>query len=179
MLPDIDGFEVLRRLHAAHVRIPSLIQSSLIGHDQKVEGLSLGVDDFLVKPFSRRELMDRIKSALERKRDAVEDRGQHHEMSERRGAPRTDSPGRREIKRTRTLKSGQIIYKNSNCVIDCLIMDLSKTGARLEAADMFDCPSIILLQVLHGPTYRCEVRWQSGKTLGVAFETDPSRHRPP
>jgi two-component system, cell cycle response regulator CtrA len=68
MLPDIDGYEVLRRLRAAKVRTPILILSGLglKGPDPKVKGLGIGADDFLTKPFDRRELMARILAIVRR-----------------------------------------------------------------------------------------------------------------
>ena len=59
-LPDIDGYEVLRRLRAARVRTPILILSGLGELDHKIKGLGFGADDFLTKPFDRRELIARI-----------------------------------------------------------------------------------------------------------------------
>src|SRR5712672_3106314 len=50
MLPDIEGYEVLRRLRAARVRTPILILSGLAELDHKIKGLGFGADDFLTKP---------------------------------------------------------------------------------------------------------------------------------
>ena len=66
MLPDIDGFEVLRRLRAARVATPVLILSGLSETDQKIKGLSTGADDYLTKPFDRRELIARIHAVVRR-----------------------------------------------------------------------------------------------------------------
>src|ERR1700719_4223234 len=66
MLPDIDGYEVLRRLRAARVRTPILILSGLAELDHKIKGLGFGADDFLTKPFDRRELIARIQAILRR-----------------------------------------------------------------------------------------------------------------
>src|SRR5947199_3804425 len=66
MLPDIDGYEVLRRLRAARVRTPILILSGLGELDNKIKGLGFGADDFLTKPFDRRELMARIQAIVRR-----------------------------------------------------------------------------------------------------------------
>src|SRR4029078_4634306 len=54
MLPDIDGYEVLRRLRAARVRTPILILSGLGELDHKIKGLGFGGDDVLAKPVARR-----------------------------------------------------------------------------------------------------------------------------
>jgi two-component system, cell cycle response regulator CtrA len=66
MLPDIDGYEVLRRLRAARVRTPILILSGLGELDHKVKGLGFGADDFLTKPFDRRELIARMQAIVRR-----------------------------------------------------------------------------------------------------------------
>src|SRR6201993_3429945 len=66
MLPDIDGYEVLRRLRAARVRTPILILSGLAELDHKLKGLGFGADDFLTKPFDRRELVARIQAIVRR-----------------------------------------------------------------------------------------------------------------
>ncbi len=66
MLPDIDGYEVLRRLRAARVRTPILILSGLSELDHKVKGLGFGADDYLTKPFHKRELIARIHAIVRR-----------------------------------------------------------------------------------------------------------------
>jgi two-component system cell cycle response regulator CtrA len=66
MLPDIDGYEVLRRLRQARVRTPILILSGLAEPDKKVKGLGFGADDYLTKPFDKAELMARIQAVVRR-----------------------------------------------------------------------------------------------------------------
>ncbi|MCZ6604508.1 MAG: response regulator transcription factor [Alphaproteobacteria bacterium] len=66
MLPDIDGFEVLTRLRAARVDTPVLILSGLSDADDKIRGLSGGADDYLTKPFDKRELIARIQAIVRR-----------------------------------------------------------------------------------------------------------------
>jgi len=66
ILPDIDGYEVLRRLRAARVHTPILILSGLAELDHKLKGLGFGADDFLTKPFDRRELLARIQAIVRR-----------------------------------------------------------------------------------------------------------------
>ncbi|MBV8091266.1 MAG: response regulator transcription factor, partial [Alphaproteobacteria bacterium] len=66
VLPDIDGYEVLRRFRAARVRTPILILSGLSELDHKLKGLGFGADDFLTKPFDRRELVARIQAIVRR-----------------------------------------------------------------------------------------------------------------
>jgi two-component system cell cycle response regulator CtrA len=66
MLPDIDGYEVLRRLRGARVRTPILILSGLSEPDKKVRGLGFGADDYLTKPFDKGELVARIQAIVRR-----------------------------------------------------------------------------------------------------------------
>jgi two-component system cell cycle response regulator CtrA len=66
MLPDIDGYEVLRRLRSSRVNTPILILSGLSELDSKIKGLGFGADDYLTKPFDRRELIARIQAIVRR-----------------------------------------------------------------------------------------------------------------
>ena len=170
MLPDIDGYEVLRRLQAAQVSTPVLIQSGLIGRDEMEKGVGFGVDDYLVKPFTRSELGARIASVLGRTdHDEPATGTARSDEYERRQQSCDDDDVRRQHSRMRTLKSGQIIYNNANCVADCLILNMSDGGAALQLTDIFDVPTQIVLKEKQGKMYRCEVCWQHGKKLGVRF----------
>ncbi len=66
MLPDMDGYEVLRRLRDAKVETPILILSGLAELDNKIKGLGFGADDYVTKPFDRRELIARIQAIVRR-----------------------------------------------------------------------------------------------------------------
>ncbi len=68
MLPDIDGYEVLRRLRDARVDTPVLILSGLTETEDKVKGLGFGADDYLTKPFDKVELLARIQAIVRRSR---------------------------------------------------------------------------------------------------------------
>ena len=65
MLPAIDGFEVCRRIRAWS-KTPILMVTARGSEDDRVEGLELGADDYLVKPFSPRELVSRVRAILRR-----------------------------------------------------------------------------------------------------------------
>ena len=64
-LPGIDGFEVLRRLRR-ETRAPVIFLTARSDEVDKVVGLEMGADDYLVKPFSVRELVSRVKALLRR-----------------------------------------------------------------------------------------------------------------
>jgi two-component system, cell cycle response regulator CtrA len=66
MLPDIDGYEVLKRLRSANIKTPILILSGLKEIDDKVKGLGFGADDYLTKPFNKVELLARIHAIIRR-----------------------------------------------------------------------------------------------------------------
>ncbi len=66
MLPDMDGFEVLRRLRDSRVETPILILSGLTESESKVKGLKTGADDYLTKPFDKAELLARIQAIVRR-----------------------------------------------------------------------------------------------------------------
>lgn len=65
-LPRLDGFEVLRRLRKRNTTLPVLILSAREQPEDKVTGLDLGADDYLVKPFSLNELQARVRALLRR-----------------------------------------------------------------------------------------------------------------
>ncbi|MBW7922542.1 MAG: response regulator transcription factor [Rubellimicrobium sp.] len=66
MLPDIDGFEVLRRLRATS-DVPVLMLTARGDETDRIVGLEIGADDYLPKPFSPRELLARIRAILRRR----------------------------------------------------------------------------------------------------------------
>src|SRR5437879_3351690 len=66
MLPHKDGFEVCRDLRRAKIRTPILMLTAKAHEAEKVMGLDLGADDYVIKPFSPRELLARIRALLRR-----------------------------------------------------------------------------------------------------------------
>jgi two-component system OmpR family response regulator len=66
MLPDVDGFEVARRLSADNEPVPILFLSALDNTEDKVRGLTIGGYDYVTKPFSLEELIARLRNILRR-----------------------------------------------------------------------------------------------------------------
>jgi DNA-binding response OmpR family regulator len=67
MLPGLDGFEVCRRIRDAS-EVPIMLLTARSGEGDTVIGLDMGADDYVVKPFSPRELMARVRALLRRRR---------------------------------------------------------------------------------------------------------------
>jgi DNA-binding response OmpR family regulator len=72
MLPDLDGFEVLRRLRTAGQDVPVIILTARDEDVDVVVGLELGADDYVAKPFNPRELVARIRVVLRRRSTALD-----------------------------------------------------------------------------------------------------------
>ena len=78
MLPDVDGFELLRTIRAEHT-YPVIMLTARDSQSDKIDGLTLGADDYVVKPFRPLELVARVKAQLRRytsygsREDAVAD----------------------------------------------------------------------------------------------------------
>ncbi len=71
MLPGIDGLEVCRRLRAERPDLPVVMLTARGEEDDRIAGLEVGADDYVVKPFSPRELALRVRSVLRRSEQAV------------------------------------------------------------------------------------------------------------
>jgi two-component system, OmpR family, response regulator len=74
MLPDLDGFEVIRRMRDGGVRTPVVFLTARDATDDKIRGLTLGGDDYVTKPFSLEELTARIRAVLRRSSGELDDR---------------------------------------------------------------------------------------------------------
>ncbi|MET3817314.1 copper/silver response regulator transcription factor [Pantoea sp. UYEF8] len=66
MLPDVNGWEIVRMLRMANKGMPILLLSALGTIEHRVKGLELGADDYLVKPFAFAELLARVRTLLRR-----------------------------------------------------------------------------------------------------------------
>ena len=66
MLPDMEGFDVARRLAAEHVDVPILFLTARDATEDKIRGLTTGGDDYVTKPFSLEELIARLRNILRR-----------------------------------------------------------------------------------------------------------------
>ena len=73
MLPDLDGFEVARKLADQRERVPVLFLTARDATEDRVRGLTLGGDDYVPKPFSLEELIARLRAILRRTKGSDDD----------------------------------------------------------------------------------------------------------
>ena len=66
LLPDMEGYEVVRRMRSSRVETPVLILSGLTRPQAKVKGFGMGADDYITKPFDKAELVARIQAVIRR-----------------------------------------------------------------------------------------------------------------
>jgi len=161
MLPDIDGYEVLKRFVDWDIQTPVLIQSGLIGDDK--DSAALGMIDSLAKPYGSKELQQRIAAIAERQEraDAATD--------EPASANEGSAGERRGAQRTRTIKSGMIAYHQNTCDMECLILSLSDAGAALQPQDMLNLPDSFVLKIKDSSVHECQVCWRHANKMGVKF----------
>ena len=84
---------------------------------------------------------------------------------------KSDQANRRRAERIRTLKRARIILNNRSSVFDCVVRNISATGAMLQLGGPVGIPShfeLALGRSRHGPT--CTVRWRSEVAMGVSFD---------
>jgi len=73
MLPKLDGFSLCERLRMEKIDVPIIMLTAKGREEDKVQGLELGADDYVTKPFSIRELLARVKAVLRRSRRETEE----------------------------------------------------------------------------------------------------------
>lgn len=76
MMPQLDGWEVCRRLRTAGIHSPVLMLTAKDDVQDRVKGLDMGADDYLVKPFALEELMARVRALLRRRPEQAEESNQ-------------------------------------------------------------------------------------------------------
>ncbi len=115
MLPDIDGFEVCRRIRASDSKIGIIMLTAKAQEMDKVTGLMTGADDYVTKPFSPAELTARIDALFRRTgaEDAQEDKGELHH-----GPFRLNTRNRTLEKNGERIKLTQIEYSIMKLFMD-------------------------------------------------------------
>lgn len=165
MLPDIDGYEVLSRLRSAKVSTPCLILSGLVDRDSEFSTLAFGVSDYLVKPFSRAELVSRIQSMVARGQGLGHSESQS--LPAYHSATRTTGDESRKFRRFTTIKSATIDISGG---VRCRVVNMSHFGAGLRLlAEAEKLPRSFMLIFDSGETQLCRMSWRDGERMGVKF----------
>lgn len=163
MLPDIDGYEVINRIRGAGIDTPFLVQTALL--ERGDNGASLGVTEYLVKPFNKSELIQGINTVVNRA-NQVSAMSLHLEAKGP-GPRREAGEEKRKHRRFVSLKSAEIVGPVKS---KCVVLNLSYGGATLCLLDPDqDIPAKFILDLQTGPVVDCEVRWRLGDKIGIEF----------
>lgn len=151
-LPDMDGYEVIARLRDLDVDKPFLIQSGLVPREQPGDELGFGVEDFLIKPFNRKELFEQLGKAVsrhKRRRDGGGDRRRH--------------------KRKEDWETAELEFADGT-VAPCTIFSRSSRGGAIKIAKAAGCwTKPFTLKTTDGGAWPCRTCWQFGNKVGVRF----------
>ena len=165
LLPDIDGYEVIQRLRAAGNETPYLIQSGLVDKNSEFAGLAFGTGEYLVKPFTKAELVSGMEAVIARSR-LVASGGAEYSPSPRL-EPAPEGPTHRQHRRFKTLKKARIEYGTG---IDCKILNLSHGGAAIRLPEeKTEIPPTFFLDLQSGEHYHCRICWRFKEKIGVKF----------
>ena len=168
MLPDIDGYEVIERVRAAGVTAPVLIQSGLADPENKRDGLGFGFEEYLIKPFNKKQLissLDAVLAQADRKEGNFPTPLPCQNMAQRENAAAGE---RRHHRRFETRKSALMIRGDNR--VSCIVLNMSQAGAALKLPDgAAECPSRFKLNLRSGPVRDCKVCWRHADKLGVRF----------
>lgn len=179
-LPDIDGYEVIRRLRASRVRTPVLILSGRSDPLDKVKGLTGGADDFLTKPFNKMELVARIQAIVRRSKGHSESIIRTGRMVVNMDARSVEVDGRRlhvtgkeySILELLSLRKGTTLTKEM--FLDHLYGGIDEP--ELKIIDVFICKLRKKIAALTGGDHYIETVWGRGYVLkepdGSSVATD-------
>jgi hypothetical protein len=82
---------------------------------------------------------------------------------------RAANPERRRAPREKMLGTGLMSWSNGYRSMSCVVLDWTKSGARIKPADMIGCPEQFTLITKNGHRVPCEVRWREDDVMGVRF----------
>lgn len=168
MMPELDGWEVMKTLDAQNIPVIFLTAKSTV--EDRIKGLELGADDYLVKPFSFAELLARIRTALRRganvKRDELLQVG---DLQLDRAKRRVERAGVRidltnkefNLLQLFMLNPGQVMSRtliasrvwDMNFDSDTNVVDVAVRRLRQKVDEPF---ATSLIHTVHGVGYRCE-----------------------
>ena len=178
-LPDIDGYEVVRRLRNAKVQTPVLILSGRSDPTDKVKGLMGGADDYLTKPFNKSELVARIQAIVRRSKGHAESVIRTGKLVLNMDARSVEAEGRRlhvtgkeySILELLSLRKGTTLTKEM--FLDHLYGGMDEP--ELKIIDVFICKLRKKLAEATGGEHYIETVWGRGYVLK---DPEPAAERP-
>ena len=179
-LPDVDGYEVVRRLRAARVQTPVLILSGRSDPTDKVRGLTSGADDYLTKPFNKAELVARIQAIVRRSKGHAESLIQTGKLAINMDARSVEVAGRRlhvtgkeyAILELLSLRKGTTLTKEM--FLDHLYGGMDEP--ELKIIDVFICKLRKKIAAITGGEHYIETVWGRGYVLK---DPEPGAERRP
>jgi two-component system, cell cycle response regulator CtrA len=182
MLPDMDGYRVLKRLRDARVKTPVMILSGLAQVDDKLKALGIGADDYLTKPFDRRELIARIGALVRRARgfaDPIVSVGRMSIDLRGRNASadgHTIPLSKREfsILELLTLRKGKVVSKET--ILDHLYGGMDEPDMKI--VDVFVCKLRAKIAKACGGQHYIGTAWGAGYKLEPPHELASERAMP-
>ena len=168
-LPDMEGYEVVRRLRAAKVQTPILILSGRTDPTDKVRGLMGGADDYLTKPFNKAELVARIQAIVRRSKGHAESVIRTGKLQLNMDARSVEADGRRlhvtgkeySILELLSLRKGTTLTKEM--FLDHLYGGMDEP--ELKIIDVFICKLRKKLSEATGGEHYIETVWGRGYVL--------------
>ena len=178
-LPDMEGYEVVRRLRAARVQTPVLILSGRSDPTDKVRGLMGGADDYLTKPFNKAELVARIQAIVRRSKGHAESIIRTGKLQVNMDARSVEADGRRlhvtgkeySILELLSLRKGTTLTKEM--FLDHLYGGMDEP--ELKIIDVFICKLRKKLAEATGGEHYIETVWGRGYVLK---DPEPAAERP-
>jgi DNA-binding response OmpR family regulator len=165
LLPDMDGYEVMRALQAAEVHTPILIQTGLLDRNDDLDWLESGASEYLIKPFTKSELVQAIRAVASRSGEVS--LSAMEELLDCQETSLDLTHERRQHRRFRTVKVARILHDNG---IFCIVVNMSQGGAMIQLPGLeIKCPPTFELQFGSGSTRHCLVSWTSQHQIGVEF----------
>ena len=178
-LPDMEGYEVVRRLRAARVQTPVLILSGRSDPTDKVRGLMGGADEYLTKPFNKAELVARIQAIVRRSKGHAESIIRTGKLQVNMDARSVEADGRRlhvtgkeySILELLSLRKGTTLTKEM--FLDHLYGGMDEP--ELKIIDVFICKLRKKLAEATGGEHYIETVWGRGYVLK---DPEPAAERP-
>jgi signal transduction histidine kinase len=171
MMPQLDGFGLLRAIRAdAHTReLPVMLLSARAGEEAKIEGLDTGADEYLVKPFSARELRARVRSQLALSRARAQIAQERSQAREREELMRRVADVQREDFESLFMQAANpfVILRGPRYVVELANEATCRVWGRAPA-DVIGAPLFDALPELRGQVF--EAMLHRVFTTGVPFE---------